>query len=51
MKKIKKTSFENLHTNFPAFLAKLCDEFKLSQFIHISALGIEKFKRKQIFKK
>ena len=48
--KNKKNSFENLHTNFPAFLAKLCDEFKLSQFIHISALGIENSKESKYSK-
>ena len=46
----KKNSFKNLHTNFPAYLAKLCDEYKLSQFIHISALGIENSKESKYSK-
>jgi len=33
-------SFSNIHTVFPTLLAKLCKEYKLKQFIHLSALGI-----------
>jgi len=33
-------SFKNIHYVFPSLLAKLCKEYKLKQFIHISALGI-----------
>ena len=33
-------SFKNIHTIFPSILAKLCKEYKLKQFIHVSALGI-----------
>tara|TARA_B100000902_G_C27236549_1_gene877746 strand:- start:477 stop:1469 length:993 start_codon:yes stop_codon:yes gene_type:complete len=33
-------SFKNIHTIFPSLLAKLCKEYKLKQFIHLSALGI-----------
>ena len=33
-------SFKNIHTLFPSILAKLCKEYGLKQFIHISALGI-----------
>ncbi len=33
-------SFKNIHSVFPSLLAKLCKEYKLKQFIHISALGI-----------
>ncbi len=33
-------SFKNIHTVFPTLLAKLCKEYKLKQFIHLSALGI-----------
>ena len=33
-------SFNNIHTVFPTLLAKLCKEYKLKQFIHLSALGI-----------
>ena len=35
------SSFKNIHTVFPALLAKLCKEYKLKQFIHLSALGIQ----------
>ena len=35
-------SFKNIHSVFPSLLAKLCKEYKLSQFIHLSALGIDK---------
>ena len=35
-------SFNNIHTVFPTLLAKLCKEYKLKQFIHLSALGINK---------
>ena len=33
-------SFENIHTVFPSMLAKLCKEYNLKQFVHLSALGI-----------
>ena len=33
-------TFKNIHSVFPSLLAKLCKEYKLNQFIHISALGI-----------
>ena len=33
-------SFENIHSRFPLILAKLCKEYNLKQFIHLSALGI-----------
>ena len=33
-------SFNNIHAVFPSLLAKLCKEYKLKQFIHVSALGI-----------
>ena len=38
--KRKANSFKNIHTIFPSLLAKLCKEYKLQQFIHLSALGI-----------
>tara|TARA_B100000579_G_scaffold366227_1_gene325973 strand:+ start:989 stop:1924 length:936 start_codon:yes stop_codon:yes gene_type:complete len=38
----KKNSFKNIHVNFPELLSKKCVEHKLKQFVHISALGIEK---------
>ena len=33
-------TFNNIHVIFPSLLAKLCKEYKLKQFIHVSALGI-----------
>ena len=33
-------SFDNIHKAFPSILSKLCKEYNLKQFIHISALGI-----------
>ena len=38
--KKKGNTFYNIHTLFPSLLAKLCKEFKLKSFIHLSALGI-----------
>ena len=34
------SSFENIHSRFPLILAKLCKEYNLKQFVHLSALGI-----------
>jgi len=36
----KGNTFENIHSIFPSILAKLCKEYKIQQFIHLSALGI-----------
>ena len=36
----KGNTFKNIHTIFPSLLAKLCKEYKLKHFIHLSALGI-----------
>ena len=36
----KGNSFKNIHSIFPSILAKLCKEYKVQQFIHVSALGI-----------
>ncbi len=33
-------TFKNIHTLFPSLLAKLCKEYNLKKFIHLSALGI-----------
>ena len=33
-------TFKNIHTIFPSLLAKLCKEYNLKHFIHLSALGI-----------
>jgi uncharacterized protein YbjT (DUF2867 family) len=38
--KRKGRSFKNIHTTLPSLLAKLCKEYKVKQFIHLSALGI-----------
>jgi len=34
-------TFKNIHSLFPGLLAKLCKEYGLEKFIHLSALGIE----------
>ena len=39
-KKKRGNTFRNIHSLFPAILAKLCKEYNLENFIHISALGI-----------
>lgn len=33
-------TFKNIHTLFPSLLAKLCKEYNLKHFVHLSALGI-----------
>tara|TARA_A100000164_G_C21814729_1_gene727269 strand:- start:160 stop:1116 length:957 start_codon:yes stop_codon:yes gene_type:complete len=33
-------TFKNIHEVFPKLLAQLCQEYKLKNFIHLSALGI-----------
>jgi len=38
--KKKGNTFKNIHTIFPSLLAKLCKEYNLKHFIHLSALGI-----------
>jgi len=38
--KKKGNTFYNIHTLFPSLLSKLSKEFKLKNFIHVSALGI-----------
>ena len=37
-------SFNNIHSLFPSLLAKLCKEYKIKKFIHLSALGINEAK-------
>ena len=37
----KGSSFKNIHTLFPSILAKLCKEYNLEDFIHLSALGVD----------
>ena len=36
----KGNSFKNIHIVFPSILAKLCKQYNLKHFIHLSALGI-----------
>jgi len=36
----KGNTFKNIHSVFPSILAKFCKEYKIQQFIHLSALGI-----------
>ena len=36
----KSNTFKNIHSIFPSILSKLCKEYKVQQFIHLSALGI-----------
>ncbi len=36
----KGNTFQNIHSVFPSLLAKLCKEYKLKHFIHLSALGV-----------
>ena len=36
----KGNTFKNIHSIFPSILAKLCKEYKVQQFVHLSALGI-----------
>ena len=38
--KRKGNTFKNIHTIFPSLLAKLCKEYNLKHFIHLSSLGI-----------
>ena len=33
-------TFRNIHSLFPSILSKLCKEYNIEQFIHLSALGI-----------
>ena len=37
-------TFKNIHCVFPSLLAKLCKEYNIKQFIHVSALGINEAK-------
>jgi NADH dehydrogenase len=36
----KENTFKNIHSVFPSLIAKLCKEYNLKHFIHLSALGI-----------
>ena len=48
--KIGGYNFDNIHALFPSLLAKLCKEYNLKQFIHISALGINESKESKYAK-
>tara|TARA_B100000029_G_C17426065_1_gene906099 strand:+ start:157 stop:1122 length:966 start_codon:yes stop_codon:yes gene_type:complete len=37
-------SFKNIHEKFPDILSSLCKEYNVKQFIHISALGVDRAK-------
>ena len=39
-----KNNFQNIHVEFPSMLASLCKKYKIKQFIHISAMGIDEIK-------
>ena len=36
----KGNTFQNIHSLFPSILSKLCKEYNIENFIHLSALGI-----------
>ena len=38
----RKQKFNQIHADFPYLLSNLCNEFKIKNLIHISALGIKK---------
>ena len=40
----KGNNFKNIHVLFPSILSKLCKEYKIRHFIHLSALGINEAK-------
>ena len=40
----KGNTFENIHTIFPSLISKICEEYKVQQFIQLSALGIDSAK-------
>ena len=37
----KGNTFKNIHTIFPSLISKICEEYKIKQYIQLSALGIE----------
>ena len=39
--KRKGSTFKNIHTIFPSLISKICEEYKIKQYIQLSALGIE----------
>jgi len=40
----KVNTFKNIHEKFPNLLALLCKEYNVKQFIHLSALGVDRAK-------
>ena len=40
----KKNTFKNIHIIFPTLISKICKEYNLQQFVHLSALGIDEAK-------
>ena len=40
----KSNTFENIHAIIPSLIAKLCKQYNLKHFIHLSALGINQAK-------
>jgi len=40
----KRNTFKNIHIIFPNLISKICKEYNLQQFIHLSALGIDEAK-------
>ena len=42
--KNKKNSFDNIHTNFPSLISKICKGAAVKQFIQLSSLGIDSAK-------
>ena len=40
----KFNTFKIIHSDFPYLLSKICKEFNIKQFIHLSSLGIDKVK-------
>ena len=37
-----KNTFQNIHVEFPTMLASLCKRYEIKQFIHLSALGVDR---------
>ena len=42
--KRKGNTFKNIHTIFPALIAKLCRKYDLEHLVHVSALGVNEAK-------
>ena len=39
-----KNNFQNIHVEFPSMLASLCEKYEIKQFVHLSALGVDRIK-------